>query len=391
VVQALRFVLDAWREVTLRQVLGTSLLGLVWSAVVIVTQTDYLRGPVPLTPSINAVLSMQFNGFAVLFAVLLADRASTPAAPRWWIYAIAVLAGVIAGSSFLWLVSQRALHLTSATQLPGSMEGFGSFAFRHGSHALVVCGMVAFVYAVQRMASQRAAALRMLQLECAITQRRVVESRLAAARARLEPQFLLHTLTEVELLYAADPRNADRVLRELTAYLRATIPELREPASTVATEVRITNAFLNILSLQSRDRAILGAGAALADRVRMLPMILLPLVQHAIGRRPLERRDEAVLTIDLAASTERLAITIHDKEGGFSPETEHCPAVRQVRERLAELHGDDSRLTLRDEPPGSAVTVELPLEFALSRDAGVAAASAPKLADCFREVDDKTV
>jgi hypothetical protein len=383
-VRTLRFVLDAWREVTLRQVLWTSLLGLVWSAVMIVTGAGYLREPVSLTPSINAVLTMQFNGFAVLFAVLLADRASNPSTPRWWAYVIAVVAGAIAGSSLLWLVSQRVLHLTTMYRQPGSIEGFDSFAFRHGAHALVVCGLVATIYAVQRLASQRAAALRALQLECSVTERRVVESRLAAARARLEPQFLLHTLTEVERLYAADPRNADRVLKELTAYLRATIPEIREPASTVATEVRITNAFLNVLSPQSRDRVKLAAGAALADRARMLPMILLPLVQHAIGRRPLERRDEAVVMIDLAASTDRLVMTIHDAEGGFSPATDPAPAVRQVRERLVELYGDDGRLTLRDEPPGSAVTVEFPLETASSRDEGPVASSAQFLAEHVR-------
>ena len=383
--RALRFVLDAWREVTLRQVLWTSVLGLAWSAVIIVTGSDYFREPAPLTPAINAVLSMQFNGFAVLFAVLLADRASTPAAPRSWVYVIAVVASVIAASSLLWLVSQRVLHLTTMNQQPGSIEGFDSFAFRHASHALVVCGMVAFVYAVQRLASQRAAALRALQLECALTERRVVESRLAAARARLEPQFLLHTLTEVERLYAADSRSADRVLKELNAYLRATIPEIREPASTVATEVRITNAFLNVLSPQSRDRAKLAAGAALADRARMPPMILLPLVQHAVGRRPLERRDEAVVMIDLAASTDCLAMTIHDDEGGFSPAAaNHAPEVRQVRERLVELYGDDGRLTLRDEPPGSAVTVEFPLESASSRDQSPVASTAPLLAEHVR-------
>ena len=79
-----------------------------------------------------------------------------------------------------------------------------------------------------------------------------------------------------------------------------------------------------------------------------------------------------------------LAMTIHDAEGGFSPATDHAPAVRQVRERLVERYGDDGRLTLRDEPPGSAVTVEYPLESASSRDVGTMAPSAPLHAEHVR-------
>jgi hypothetical protein len=366
--RALALVADAWRAVTRRKLLWTSVLGLLGSMATIATQTGYFRDPVPLTPSINAVLSLQFNGFAVLFAVLVADRVSSPSAPRWWAYAIAVAVGVLVGSSLMWLVSQRILHLTTSYEQSGAAEGFDTFFFRHGSHAFMLCGMVACIYAVQRLGSLRAATLGALQLECALAERRIVESRLAAARARLEPQFVLHTLGEVERLYAVDPRNADRVLKELTAYLRATIPVIREPASTVATEVRITNAFLNVLAKQSRDRVRLASGTDLANRARMMPMILLPLVQHAIDCRPLAMREEATLTINLAADGVRLVMTIRDRGPGFSPHFAGNPAMGQVRDRLVELYGERGKLTMRDETAGSSLIVEFPLEHTSRHD-----------------------
>ena len=40
---------------------------------------------------------MQFNGFAVLFAVLIADHASPLPLRRWWPYVLAVFVGVLGG------------------------------------------------------------------------------------------------------------------------------------------------------------------------------------------------------------------------------------------------------------------------------------------------------
>jgi hypothetical protein len=345
----------AWRALTLRTLAWVIGMAFAWTVVLVATQTGYFTEPVPLTPVLNALISMQLNAIAVLVAVLVADQASPLASPRWWPYACAVPAGVLLGTSLTWVLTQRVFNLSTVYQMHGISDGASTFFFRHGSHALIVCGMAAFVYAAQRRAAQRAAGLRDLQRGRAEAERHVVEARLSAARARLEPEFLRRALGDVDALYERDPRVADQVLKELTAYLRATIPEIREPSSTVATEVRLVNAFLNVIALASRDRLHLGAGEALARQARMPPMVLLPLAQHALAADP-----AASLTLELAQVGHRVVLTMRDRGQAFVP----CPVVEQaladVRERLDGLHGAQARLTLQDDAPGSAVAIEFP-------------------------------
>jgi hypothetical protein len=346
----------AWRALSWRKAGSVAALALLWSLVMTATQSDYFSEGVLLTPVLNGVITMQLNGFAVLFAVLVADEASTPSRPRWWPYAVAVPVGVVIGSSLVWLVSQRILGLASAYQLQGAIDGFGSFFFRHASHALVICGMVALLYAIQRRGAQRAARLRDTQRDHAEAQRRVVEARLSAVRARLEPEFLLRTLADIDALYQRDVGVADHVLRELTAYLRATIPEMREPSSTVATEIRLASAFLNVSALRASERLRLTAGEALARQARMPPMVLLPLAQYALGDDA-----EATLGLELARAGDGVVLTIRDKKQSFAPCNAEAAVIREVRERLYQLHGAHGRLTLQDDAPGSAVAIEFPL------------------------------
>ena len=100
----------AWRAMTVKHVVYTSAFGLAWAVFVVVIPLSFIVH-FQLQPSVNAVLSMQFNGFAVLFAVLIADQASPPEQRRHWPYVVAVTAGVLVGTLAVSLLSQRVLGL----------------------------------------------------------------------------------------------------------------------------------------------------------------------------------------------------------------------------------------------------------------------------------------
>lgn len=230
----LRTVIVAWRGATPRHFLYTFLFALAWSGVTIATASGYFARGVPLTPSINAVLSLQFNGFAVLLAVFVADHVEPPLTRRAWPYVAAVAVGVLIGTTALWLVSQRVLGLAGAYHHEGTYEPYASFAFRHGVHGLVVCGVVTFVYVTARRAVQRSEAFRQVQVERAEAERRLVEATLAATKARVDPAALQVTLARIDALYESSPAQADALLRDLIAVLRAAIPRSPDvvPAAT---------------------------------------------------------------------------------------------------------------------------------------------------------------
>jgi sensor histidine kinase YesM len=335
--------------------LYTFLLCLAWSALEVAGQTFLW------SPSLNNVLSLQINGFAVMLAVLVADRASPPASRRWWPYVVAVVVGVALGTTVFWLVSQRLFLIPTAWQLRGVPEGFDAIVFRHSTSRLLIGSLATYIYVSQRWGAHRLAALRAVQLERAQIEKRVLESRLAAVQARVEPQFLRDTLAQVERLYEIDAQAADRMLKEFTTYLRAAIPQIRDPASTVAREVRLTNAYLNIVGMQSKDRLLLTDGPSTGD-ARMPPMLMLPLIQHALARRTERARGDELFAIDLAARNGKLMLTIRDRGSGFAPEGTSDQTIRDIRERLATLYGGHAQLTLKPAAGGSEAVIEIPVE-----------------------------
>lgn len=358
---ATRSLFAAWRAITLRRIVYTALLGLAWSGVEIASKLGYFVQAPSWSPAVNAILTMQFNGFAVMLAVMVADEASPALRRRWWPYVPAVAIGALAGSSLLWLVSQGLLRITTAYQQSGARDPFDTFVYRHFMHGFVVCGLGACVYVWQRFANQRLAALRAVQLKRAEREKHVLESRLAALQARVEPQFLRDTLARIEHLYEIDPAAADGMLRELTIYLRAALPDFRHPASTLARELRLTNAYVSIVGVKSAECVVADAAAkADAERLRMPPMILLPLINHALAQRVGQGDGAGRLRVAVATCGERLRLTISDEPAGLSARHADDPAIASIRERLAALFGQEATLTLRDD--AAEAVLEMPLE-----------------------------
>src|SRR5439155_58492 len=62
-------------------------------------------------------------------------------------------------------------------------------------------------------------------------QRQVVEARMAAMQAQVEPHFLFNTLASIDHLIEVDPPRASRMQKNLIALLRASMPAMRDKAT----------------------------------------------------------------------------------------------------------------------------------------------------------------
>ena len=58
--------------------------------------------------------------------------------------------------------------------------------------------------------------------------RQVVEARMAAMQAQVEPHFLFNTLASIDHLIETDPPRASQMQKNLIALLRASMPSMRE-------------------------------------------------------------------------------------------------------------------------------------------------------------------
>ena len=74
------------------------------------------------------------------------------------------------------------------------------------------------------------------ELERSELERKALDARLRLLQAQVEPHFLFNTLANVQALVDAGSPQASQVLESLIAYLRAAVPRLNDPATTLGQE-----------------------------------------------------------------------------------------------------------------------------------------------------------
>jgi LytS/YehU family sensor histidine kinase len=237
------------------------------------------------------------------------------------------------------------------------------------THWLLFVGTGVFLYAQWRAAHRMEEHLRAAELDRVRKSRLALESRLQALQARVEPEFLFRTLSQVRDLYDRDVLlasavRASKMLDDLIAYLRAAMPHMRDTSSTVAQEVELARAYLDIAQLRMNGR--LGVDIAVERGVagaRMPPMMLLPLIEDALAACGGETDAKPTIGLDVRANGDRLQVNVTRTPGGST--ATDASALASIRERLSGLYGASASLEVAEVKAGSVeARLELPLELA---------------------------
>ena len=315
-----------------------------------------------------------------MLAVVVADRAVDEGARPRSAYAVATLASFV----LAYLLRQPVIlafdslvgHLgTPADQeLPDAVKRHVFWALFILPQGLVMNASAVFLYADRRAARKTATRLRSAELDRTRSSRLAFESRLQAMQARIEPQFLFNTLAQVERLHEDDPAQAGNMLDALISYLRAAMPMMRDTSSTVGREIELARAYLDIVRLRLGERLSVAIEAPLpgANDIRMPPMMLLPLIDHAVvrGLEPATGASAGAGAISIHTDVRdgRLRLLIRDSGVGFAPET-GGDGIAALRERLDALYGSSARLELRRaDPRATEAVLDLPLESSAGAD-----------------------
>jgi hypothetical protein len=79
-------------------------------------------------------------------------------------------------------------------------------------------------------------------LERSELEREALDARLRLLQAQVAPHFLFNTLANVQALVETGSGQGSAVLRSLIGYLRAAVPRLQEPATTLGQELQLVQA-----------------------------------------------------------------------------------------------------------------------------------------------------
>jgi len=202
-------------------------------------------------------------------------------------------------------------------------------------------------------------------LERSELERQALDARLHLLQAQIAPHFLFNTLANVQALVDAGSPQASAVLRSLTAYLRAAVPLLHEPAATIERELQLVRPYLELMQMRMPDRlryAMNVDPAALT--VRCPPTTLLTLVENAVRHGIDPTEDGGRIDINIERRGASCVVRVTDTGAGLHHAASGLgTGLTTLRERLQLIFGDAAHLRLiAGAPRGAVVEIEMPAQ-----------------------------
>jgi len=333
----------SWLTLLLIAAINTGIAGVLW-----------IEDPRPFW---QPLVSVQCFGFAIAYCVNVAS----PWEKSW---PVARLIAAVAVGTLLGMLLVIAVKGYGLADMQEQAKTFGLTLFAGFVNGL----FVSLFFLIKFREARAATALHKAEAERHLLSRQAVESELKLLQAQIEPHFLFNTLASVQFLVETDPPQATKMLGHLLAYLRAALPQLRAPATTLGKEIELAEAYLNILRMR------MGARLTFAIEVpdslrghRVPPMLLMTVIENAIEHGLEPQAEGGGVRLTARRDGDVLAIVVTDTGRGLAADGRARPGsgvgLANLRDRLAALYGERGRFTLEDAAPrGTRATIEIPFE-----------------------------
>lgn len=255
-------------------------------------------------------------------------------------------------------------------------------AFRLGDHMpgftllVILVSMIVKIMAAGRFKAEAQAVVSAEIAESEVLKRQVVEARMAAMQAQVEPHFLFNTLASIDHLIETEPPRASKMQKNLIALLRASMPTMREANAqgtrTLGRELDVIRPYLEILKVRMEERLItevrVSDGLLSAE---FPPMMLQSLVENAIKHGLEPKADGGKLAVQAEIVHGKLAVTVTDTGLGFGKSATAGTGIglNNIRERLQLLFGAKASLVIT-EPEGGGTSVTITIPYVIARNGG---------------------
>ncbi len=198
-------------------------------------------------------------------------------------------------------------------------------------------------------------------------ERTVVEARMEALQAQIEPHFLFNTLASIDQLIQTDPPRASKMQQSLIRYLRSAMPQMREGRRpSLGQQINLCSAFLDIMTIRMEGRLQPVVSVPEGLKSAVFPsMMLQTLVENAIKHGLEPKPEGGRIEIGAEVIDGQLAVHVLDTGNGFFPKAEAGVGLANVRDRLAAMYDGRAELVIGVPPEGgTCATIRLPYEIA---------------------------
>ncbi|MEX1828535.1 sensor histidine kinase [Luteibacter sp. CQ10] len=199
------------------------------------------------------------------------------------------------------------------------------------------------------------------------TQKALTDARLAQLQGQLRPHFLFNALNTISALMHTDVPRADHLVATLGDLLRVSLRTLGNEMTPLAEELRVLELYADIMRERFRHRVTLDWDIDRTLLDKPVPSLLLqPLLENAF-KHGVER---TVIPVHIQVTLKRTGrmLGLEVSNSGGLPETANRDGVglRNCRDRLAILYGDDASLAIGQEGDVVVARIALPLVEATS-------------------------
>jgi sensor histidine kinase YesM len=232
---------------------------------------------------------------------------------------------------------------------------------------LIVTSLIVKVVAGGKRRAEVAANQAIIRADTEQLERSLLEARMEALQAQIEPHFLFNTLASIDQLIQTDPPRASKMQQSLIRYLRSAMPQMRDgKRPTLGQQVGLSSAFLEIMSvrMEGRLQPVVSVPEGLKSAV-FPSMMLQTLVENAIKHGLEPKPEGGRLEISAEIVDGQLAVHVIDNGMGFVPKAEGGVGLANVRERLKALYNGRAELIIGVPPGGgTSATIKVPYEVA---------------------------
>ncbi len=258
---------------------------------------------------------------------------------------------------------------TPAKRVRTTRTSFGGDSLPELAFFWIIASAITKVTYKGQLRAEARAAVASETAEAETLKRQVVEARMAAMQAQIEPHFLFNTLGSIDHLIETDPQRASKMQKDLISLLRASMPTMREGAATglrdLGSELSVVRPYLDILKVRMDER--LDARIDIPDGLKSAafpPMMLQSLVENAIKHGLEPKPEGGTLNVKAEVIDGALVVSVVDTGLGFGAAADTKGTgvgLANIRERLELLYGRDARLTISaNRPSGTVATVTVP-------------------------------
>lgn len=309
----------------------------------------------------SAVIRVIAIGFAAMLVFGLFEQ-WPGRLPRWlarWVLQVVAVAVSMPIATFIIYVLSTDPGALPFWEVQDRMEGY-SMLTGLGVFLSPWIALGALVRQKDALAREQALALDLAQSEA---ERQALDARLNLLQAQVAPHFLFNTLANVQALVESGSPQAPEVLRSLIAYLRAAVPRLNEPATTLGQEVQLVRAYLELMRMRIPDRLqfeITADDSALG--LRCPPMTLLTLVENAVRHGIDPSEEGGRIDVEVRRHGQRCKVRVGDTGAGLQTSNRGLgTGLAALRERLQLIFGDDAVLQVSaQEPRGVLAQIDFP-------------------------------